>query len=181
LWALACRTTGLLRAAPHPSRLLYFRSAVLQVGQVIGHSREAKGNRILQPCRDLPMSSAGTPPNVSNSRRVHWYMHISTVGIHFDWSWRAFLVREIANLAITAGLGNHKLEIRNSKTRNSKLERRREIPLCAGRRIRRSECARKSRPASLGPEGPSGMQKTQMTVRGGVKTRQGLDAFASQE
>jgi hypothetical protein len=37
-------------------------------------------------------------------RVVHWYMHISTVGFHFDWSWRVFVIRQITNLIITVGL-----------------------------------------------------------------------------
>jgi hypothetical protein len=40
-------------------------------------------------------------------------------------------------------------------------------PLCAGRRFRRSESGRKSRPAPFGPVTPPGMPKMQMTVGAG--------------
>jgi len=37
-------------------------------------------------------------------RVIHWYMHISSVGIQFRWSWKEFVARHIANLAITVSL-----------------------------------------------------------------------------
>lgn len=37
-------------------------------------------------------------------RVIHWYMHISSVGIQFHWSWKEFIVRQVINLAVTVGL-----------------------------------------------------------------------------
>jgi uncharacterized membrane protein len=38
------------------------------------------------------------------ARVVHWYMHISTAGIHFQWSARKFVIYQIVILAITVWL-----------------------------------------------------------------------------
>jgi len=35
---------------------------------------------------------------------VHWYMHVSSVGLQFHWSWKEFVARQIANLVITVSL-----------------------------------------------------------------------------
>ena len=46
-------------------------------------------------------------------RVVHWYMHISRAGIQSHWSWRAFLTRQMAILAITVALYFSKRRLRN--------------------------------------------------------------------
>ena len=35
---------------------------------------------------------------------IHWYMHISGVGLQYNWNWKVFLARLVANLAITVAL-----------------------------------------------------------------------------
>ena len=57
--------------------------------------------------------------------------------------------------------GNQELEIGERDLSAQTAERKRS--LFASRRIRRSECGGKSRPARCDTEEPSGMHKTQMT------------------
>src|SRR5437879_4666080 len=47
--------------------MLYFRKAVLQVVKSSDIVAIQKGIASFQPCRDLLISSAGTPPNVSTT------------------------------------------------------------------------------------------------------------------